>query len=79
MTSHLTSPFTFLVLFAFSLLSLAAALFMWISDDFVLNGQVVPATDARILVWRIALSVACIVFAGLTWLCLRQSPRTSLL
>jgi hypothetical protein len=77
MTSYLTSPFTILALGALTLLSFVAALFMWISDDFVLDGQVVPATDARIFFWRITLSVACLVFASLTCLCLRQTYKTS--
>jgi hypothetical protein len=81
MTSHLTSRFNWriglLVFGALALLSFAAALFMFVSDDFVLGGQVVPATDARIVVWRIGLGVVGVVFASVTWLCLRQTRRLS--
>jgi hypothetical protein len=53
---------------ALTLLSFAAAFFLFISDDFVVNGQVVPATDARFVVWRIGLTLAGMLFAWLSWL-----------
>ena len=81
MTSHLTSRLTWRIgsfLFgALALLSLAAALFFFISDDFVIRGQVVPATDARFVPWRVGLSVAGALCIALAWLCHRPSHRGS--
>ena len=79
MTLHITSRFNwrvgFFVFGAMTLLSFAAALFMFISDDFVIRGQVVPATDAGIVAWRIGLSAVGMAFTSLAWLCHRQSRR----
>jgi len=79
MTSHLTSRFTWRIgLFGFSILALfsfAAALFFFISDDFVIRGQVVPASDARFVPWRVGLSLAGVFSVFLAWLCYRQNRR----
>lgn len=61
-----------LALMALSLL--AAAGFLWISDDFVLQGQVVPATDARIMLWRISLTLGGLL-CGVTAFVCYQSYR----
>jgi len=61
-------------LYAFStlaLLALAAAFFMFISDDFVIRGQVVPASDATMVLWRNCLGLAGVCFGALAWLCCR--------
>ena len=60
---------------ALALFSFAAALFFFISDDFVIRGQVVPATDGRFVPWRVGLSLAGVFFVALAWLCHRQSRR----
>ena len=76
MTSHLTCRLNWrigsFVSGALALFSFAAALFFFISDDFVIRGQVVPATDARFVSWRVGLSVAGVFCVALTWLCYRQ-------
>ena len=54
-----------------------AALFVCISDDFVIRGQVVLGTDPRVAAWRICLSLAGVLFAALAWLFYRQSRRGS--
>jgi hypothetical protein len=79
MKPHFTSRSSLRIgLFVFSALALfsfAAAFFVLISEDFVINGQVVPATDARLVVWRICLSPAGIVSAAWAWLCYRCCRR----
>jgi hypothetical protein len=80
MTSHISRfnwRIALLVFAALALLSFLTALFLLVSDDFVLGGKVVPASDPRILAQRIGASVACIVFAGLAWLCFRQNRKLS--
>jgi hypothetical protein len=76
MTSHLTSRFNWRIgvfLFgAFALFLFAAALFFFLSDDFVIHGQVVPATDARFVPWRVGLSVGVVLSALLAWRCYRH-------
>lgn len=62
---------------ALALFSVGAALFFFVSDDFVIGGQVVPASDARFVPWRVGLILAgvfCILLAGL---CQRQSRSAS--
>jgi len=60
---------------ALALFSFAAVFFLFVSDDFVIQGQAVPATDARFVVWRICLSLAGLICAALAWLCCRQTRR----
>ena len=57
---------------ALALLLFAATLFFLISDDFVINGQVVPATGARFIVLPIVLAAAGTASATLAWLCHRR-------
>lgn len=77
MTSHLTSRLSWrigsFVFGTLALFSFAAALFLFISDDFVIRGQVVPATDVRFVSWRVGLSVVGVLTVALAWLCQRQS------
>jgi len=79
MKSHPTSRSSWrigLVVFsALALFSFAAALFVLASDDFVIRGQVVSATDARVVVPRICLSLTAMFSAALAWLCYRQSRK----
>ena len=65
----------FFVFGAMALFAFAAPLFLVISDDFVIRGQVVSATDGRFLVWRIGLALAGMVFATLAWLCYRREGK----
>ena len=60
-----------------ALLSFGAALFMLISDDFVIRGQVVPASDAKFVPWRAGLSLAGVFSVLLAWLCHRRSRKPS--
>ncbi len=77
MRSHLTSFFTrrigSAVFGALGLFLLAVTLFIFVSDDFVIRGQVVPASDARFVPWRVGLSLAAVFSLLLAWLC---HPRT---
>jgi hypothetical protein len=50
---------------ALALLLLLAAGFLWISDDFVLRGQVVPATNPKIMLWRFSFTLGGL-FCGIT-------------
>ncbi len=76
MTSHLTSSFSWrvgsAVFGALGLLLLAATLFLVVTDDFVIRGQVVPASDPRFVPWRIGLSLAAVFSALFAWLCYRR-------
>jgi hypothetical protein len=79
MTSHLTSRLNWrtvsFVFGALALFSFAAAPFFFISDDFVIRGQVVPATDARFVSWRVGLSLAGVFSVASAWLCHRRGRR----
>ena len=79
MTSELRSRFIWrtgvFVFGGLALLSFGAALFMLISDDFVIRGQVVPASDARFVPWRVGLSLAGVCSVLLAWQCHRQRRR----
>ena len=78
MTSHFTPCWSWwigvLVFGALALISFAAAFFFFISDDFVIRGQDVPASDARFVPWRAGLSSAGLLSVVLAWLCYRQRP-----
>jgi ABC-type nickel/cobalt efflux system permease component RcnA len=58
-----------------ALLSFAAALFVFVSDDFVIRGQVVSAADSRVVMWRVSLSLVAILSAASMWFFYRQSRR----
>jgi hypothetical protein len=76
MTLHLSYWRVGAVVFgAFGLLLFSATLFFFVSDDFVIRGQVVPGSDARFVPWRLGLSVAGLFSVLLAWLCHRQSRR----
>ena len=79
MTSHFTSSLNWrigsFVFGALALFSFAAALFFFISDDFVIRGQVVAASDARFVPWRVGLSLTGVFSVLVAWLCHRQSRR----
>jgi hypothetical protein len=60
---------------ALAVVLFVAAFFACVSDDFVIRGQVVPGTDARVVAWRICLSLAGVLFAALACLFYRQSRR----
>lgn len=76
MTSHITYFRIGLVVFsALGLFLFAATLFFLVSDDFVIRGQIVPASDARFVPWRLGLSLAGVFSILLAWLCRRQSRR----
>ena len=58
-----------------ALISVAAALFFLVSDDFVIRGQVVPARDSRIVGWRVGSVLGAAFSVVLAWLCHRRSCR----
>ena len=60
---------------ALALLAFAAALFVLISDDFVVGGQIIPATDPGVLAWRSCLILAGVFSGILAWFCYRHSCR----
>jgi len=59
-------------LISLALFSFAGAVFFLVGDDFVLGGEVVPASDARILALRLGLGLAGLVFAILAGVCYRH-------
>jgi hypothetical protein len=81
MTLHRASHFGWQVglfgLITLALFSFAAAVFLFAGDDFVLGGEVIPATDARITSLRIGAIAAGIVSTVLAWLCYRHMQRLS--
>ncbi len=67
----------FVVLCQIALLSIAGSILLWVSDDFVIGGQVVGASHPRIVFWQSCFTLAGIISVLLAWFChnrLRKAP-----
>jgi hypothetical protein len=65
-------------MFVFGVLAfflLAATLFCFLSDDFVIRGQIVSGTDSKVSVWRVCASLGSTVSGGLAWFFYHRSRR----
>ena len=58
-----------------ALFSLAAAAFLFFSDDFVLGGEAVSASDTRLTLLRMGALALGIGATFLAWLCYRRMQR----
>ena len=60
---------------ALAVLAFVTMGFVLISDDFVIHGQVVPASDSRVKMWWVSLGLVGLLSTALAWFFHRQSRR----